>query len=197
LVSKERPVEAPVYHLFRTTIDDVWFCVVVDEETRLVSCAFSPTRYINGISALLKPLPPGSDIREDDVDAYALSVLHNLHQLYEGTPVEARFPLSFDHMSVFKRKALEATMMIPWGYVSSYGEIARKLGKRGAARAVGRVEATNPFPLIVPCHRVIRSTRVLGAYGGGQEVKRGLLEREGVRFHGNRVARECFWTFPS
>jgi O-6-methylguanine DNA methyltransferase len=191
------PVEAPVYHLFRTTIDDVWFCVVVDKETRLVSCTFSSTGHANEISALLKPLSPGSDIREDDMDAYALSVLHNLHQLYEGTPVEAQFPLSFDHMSVFKRKALEATMMIPRGYVSSYGEIARKLGKRGAARAVGRVEATNPFPLIVPCHRVILSTRVLGAYGGGQEVKRGLLEREGVRFHGNRVARECFWTFPS
>ena len=186
-----------MYHLFRKIIDAVWFFVVLDENTRLVSCAFSPTGPARAISALLKPLPPGSDIREDEVDAYASSLLQGLHQLYEGTMVEERFPLSFAHTSMFNRNALEATMMIPRGYVSSYEEIARQLGKRGAARAVGRAEATNPFPLIVPCHRVIRSTLALGEYGGGQEVKRGLLEREGVRFRGNRVSRECFWTFSS
>lgn len=186
-----------MYHLFRGKIDDAWFCVIVNEDKRLVSCAFSPTGYAKAISELLTALPPGADIRENDVDDYASNLLQSLHQLYEGKPVEGRFPLSFENTSVFTRKALEATMMIPRGYVSSYGEIARKLGKRGAARAVGRAEATNPFPLVVPCHRVIRSTLALGAYGGGQEVKRRLLEREGVRFNGNRVSRDSFWAFPS
>jgi methylated-DNA-[protein]-cysteine S-methyltransferase len=66
------------------------------------------------------------------------------------------------------------------GQTISYGELAAAAGHPGAARAVGTVMANNPLPIIVPCHRVLASDGTLGGYGGGLEMKRGLLTIEGV-----------------
>ena len=82
----------------------------------------------------------------------------------------------------FQQRVLEAEHAIPRGRVSTYGLIARHLSKRNGARAVGNALATNPFPLIVPCHRAIRSDRRLGGYQGGLKMKRALLENEGITF---------------
>ncbi|MBE9507936.1 MAG: MGMT family protein, partial [Chloroflexi bacterium] len=62
------------------------------------------------------------------------------------------------------------------------GRIARHLGVKGGARAVGRALARNPFPIVIPCHRAIRSNGELGGYQGGLEMKRALLEGEGIEF---------------
>ena len=94
----------------------------------------------------------------------------------------------------FQQAVLRAEHAIPRGRVSTYGLIARHLGKPGAARAVGNALATNPFPLIVPCHRAVRSDGALGGYQGGVAMKRGLLEREGVSFgDSGRVAAVGFY----
>lgn len=69
---------------------------------------------------------------------------------------------------------------IPRGETRSYGEIAKKLGRPGAARAIGRANATNPIPVIVPCHRVIGSDGKLTGFGGGLPMKKQLLRLEGV-----------------
>jgi methylated-DNA-[protein]-cysteine S-methyltransferase len=82
----------------------------------------------------------------------------------------------------FQQKVLRAEHAIPRGRISTYGLIARHLGKPGAARAVGNALATNPFPILVPCHRAVRSDGALGGYQGGPAMKRTLLEREGVPF---------------
>jgi methylated-DNA-[protein]-cysteine S-methyltransferase len=71
-------------------------------------------------------------------------------------------------------------LAIPRGETRSYGEIAKKLGRPGAARAVGRANATNPIPVIVPCHRVIGSDGKLTGFGGGLPMKKQLLRLEGV-----------------
>lgn len=81
----------------------------------------------------------------------------------------------------FQRRVLRAEHAIARGWVSSYGLIARRIGSPRAARAVGTALARNPFPLVVPCHRAIRSDGRLGDYQGGQAMKRALLEREGIR----------------
>ena len=82
----------------------------------------------------------------------------------------------------FQRAVLRAEHAVPRGSVTTYGLIARRLGWPAAARAVGNALATNPFPIIVPCHRAVRSDGRLGGYQGGSEMKRALLEREGVPF---------------
>jgi methylated-DNA-[protein]-cysteine S-methyltransferase len=82
----------------------------------------------------------------------------------------------------FQQTVLRAEHAIPRGRISTYGLIARHLGKPGAARAVGNALATNPFPILVPCHRAVRSDGALGGYQGGPAMKRALLEREGVAF---------------
>ena len=184
-----------MYHIAHAKINDVWFFIALDDGRHLVTCSFSARGYKEAFSDLLSHLPPNSEIKETYADDYSSKILQTLNHIYEGKKVEITFPLSLQGIPAFTRKALEATMEIPRGYVTSYGEIARRLGNRGASRAVGRAEATNPLPLLIPCHRVVKSTLETGEYGGGRKVKCMLLEREGTYFTGKRVSRKSLWTF--
>jgi methylated-DNA-[protein]-cysteine S-methyltransferase len=106
------------------------------------------------------------------------------------------FPLDcirLDLCSPFQQKVLHAEHAIPRGRVSSYSRIAAHIGHAGAGRAVGTALATNPFPVIIPCHRAIRSDGSPGDYQGGVDMKRNLLEMEGIKFDkGGRVGMEYF-----
>jgi O-6-methylguanine DNA methyltransferase len=81
--------------------------------------------------------------------------------------------------SGFNREVLQRVKAIPFGTVCTYGEIAAKLGSPKAARAVGNANRLNPIPIIIPCHRVV-ATNGLGGYGGGLDLKKELLRREGI-----------------
>jgi methylated-DNA-[protein]-cysteine S-methyltransferase len=99
------------------------------------------------------------------------------------TGEDIRFSLEgarLDLCSPFQQKVLQAEHEIPRGKVSTYQRIARHLSHPRAARAVGTALAHNPFPIIVPCHWAIRSNGTLGGFQGGVEMKRALLEMEGV-----------------
>ncbi|MEZ0397206.1 MAG: methylated-DNA--[protein]-cysteine S-methyltransferase [Anaerolineales bacterium] len=82
----------------------------------------------------------------------------------------------------FQQTVLRATYEIPYGETRTYKQIAEQIGKPGAARAVGRAEATNPMPLVIPCHRVIGTDGKLHGYGLGQgtKTKEWLLKLEGA-----------------
>lgn len=80
--------------------------------------------------------------------------------------------------TAFQRQVWELLCRIPYGETRSYSELARAMGKPRAARAVGRACATNPVPLLIPCHRAVRADGGLGGYGFGLERKRALLDRE-------------------
>jgi AraC family transcriptional regulator of adaptative response/methylated-DNA-[protein]-cysteine methyltransferase len=82
--------------------------------------------------------------------------------------------------SRFQRRVWSALARIPRGETRSYADVAQALKMKGAARAVGRACATNPVPILVPCHRVVRTSGELGGYGGGAKRKRALLGREGA-----------------
>ena len=90
--------------------------------------------------------------------------------------------LALERCSEFQKRVLMAEYKIPRGWISTYGRIARHLGIPGGARAVGGALARNPFPIIIPCHRAIRSNGELGGFRGGLEMKRALLELEGIEF---------------
>jgi methylated-DNA-[protein]-cysteine S-methyltransferase len=96
--------------------------------------------------------------------------------------------------TAFQRELWEALRRIPAGETLSYGELAVRLGRPRAVRAVGLANGANPIGVVVPCHRVIGANRSLTGYGGGLSRKRWLLEHEGVRFEKDRdavVRAEC------
>lgn len=106
----------------------------------------------------------------------------------------ARFTprLDLSALTAFQRRVLLACRRIPAGRVLTYGELARRAGRAGAARAVGQVMASNPFPLIIPCHRVVASAGRPGGFSAadGLALKRRLLEHEQKSFgrHASPVA---------
>lgn len=83
--------------------------------------------------------------------------------------------------TAFQRDVWDALVDIPYGEVRTYGEVARSVDRPRASRAVGNANHANPWPILVPCHRVV-SANGLGGYGGGDRVKRFLLELEGVHY---------------
>ena len=89
-------------------------------------------------------------------------------------------PLDWSGMTAFQEQVLRLTCAIPYGRVATYAEIAGQVGRPRAARAVGRAEATNPMPLVIPCHRVIGTDGKLHGYGGrgGLSTKAWLLKLE-------------------
>ncbi len=101
--------------------------------------------------------------------------------------------LDLSRFTPFERAVMQKAREIPPGKVTTYATLARLAGYPRAARAVGNVMAKNPFPIVVPCHRVVRSDLRLGGYAYGSEVKRSLLLAEGVAFAGERVAEASVW----
>jgi len=101
-----------------------------------------------------------------------------LRRYARGEPVAFGDALDFEGVSPFLRAVWEAAREIPHGQTCSYGELAARAGRPGAARAVGQAMARNPWPIIVPCHRVVASDGGLGGYGGGLDMKERLLRLE-------------------
>jgi len=121
-----------------------------------------------GVTAQRDPHPP------QDLVAGLRDFLRDL-AWYSG-------PVDLSRLGSFQRRVLEQLRRIPRGEVRTYRDVAREIGHPGATRAVGTACARNPLPLLIPCHRVIRSDGGLGGYSlrGGVVLKRRLLEREGV-----------------
>ena len=90
--------------------------------------------------------------------------------------------LDFNQCFDIQKKVLLAEYAIPRGWISTYKRIAVKIGIHKGARVVGNALARNPFPIIIPCHRAIKTNGDLGGYQGGINMKRRLLELEGIKF---------------
>jgi methylated-DNA-[protein]-cysteine S-methyltransferase len=106
--------------------------------------------------------------------------LEQISEYLNGEREVFELPINWSVLTPFQERALRATYEIPFGQVVTYGEIAGQLGNPRAARAVGRAEATNPMPLVIPCHRVIGADGGLHGYGTGEGLatKAWLLELE-------------------
>ena len=102
-----------------------------------------------------------------------------LEEFFAGE--RTRFGLKVDRRLIrgIARDVLRATSRIPYGELSTYGGVAREIGRPTAARAVGRALGSNPIPVVIPCHRVIGAGGALTGYAGGLDRKVALLELEG------------------
>ena len=121
------------------------------------------------ISPRVLEAPARLDPARRELDAYFNGELRRFE-----TPVDWRLSRGFTD------KVLHVVARIPYGRTLSYGDVAEKAGNPRAFRAAGTACGANPVPLIVPCHRVVQAGGRPGNYGGGPEMKRGLLEMEGV-----------------
>lgn len=97
---------------------------------------------------------------------------------FEGKLRDFDLPLDWRLTAGFRGKVQHAIARIPYGQTRTYTEVARSAGNERAVRAAGTACGTNPIPIVVPCHRVLRSGGALGGYGGGLPMKQALLELE-------------------
>jgi methylated-DNA-[protein]-cysteine S-methyltransferase len=115
------------------------------------------------------------------VKAYQEMAASALGKYFAGRPTDFSYlPLAL-RGTAFQLRVWHELRQIPWGRTISYGELAARLGKPQAPRAVGQAVGTNPVAIIIPCHRVVAADGTLGGYGGGLERKRWLLLHEGGR----------------
>jgi len=105
-------------------------------------------------------------------------VRRQLDEYFAGSRQRFTLPLDWALMQGFARKVLQRTNEIPYGEVRTYRQVAELAGNDRASRATGNALGSNPIPIIVPCHRVIRTGGGLGGYGGGLEIKQLLLDLE-------------------
>jgi methylated-DNA-[protein]-cysteine S-methyltransferase len=121
------------------------------------------------ISPRILPSPRGTDAWRQELEEYFAAR-------------RTEFDLAVDRRLIhgIARDVLRQTAKIPYGEVSTYGTIAKRIGHPTAARAVGRALGSNPIPIVIPCHRVIGASGKLTGYAGGLDRKIALLELEGV-----------------
>lgn len=101
--------------------------------------------------------------------------------------------LNLDKLTEFQRKVLKTEFQTPKGKINTYKGLAKAIGSPGAYRAVGNALSKNPYPIIIPCHRTVKSNRTIGGYGGfsmGFESKKTLLELDGLMIQGKKVVSD-------
>ena len=104
-----------------------------------------------------------------------------LAEYFEGRRTEFGLPIDWSLTRGFTTKVLQATARVGFGHTTSYASVAAEAGSPRAVRAAGNSLGSNPMPIVVPCHRVLRTGGALGGYTGGTEKKEFLLRLEGVR----------------
>jgi methylated-DNA-[protein]-cysteine S-methyltransferase len=105
-----------------------------------------------------------------------------LDEYFEGRREQFDLPVDLTALPDFHRSVLEELRRVPYGVVSTYGQLAVSIGRPRAARAVGGALNRNPIPIVVPCHRIVGANGSLVGYAGGLDRKRALLSLEGVSF---------------
>jgi len=107
-------------------------------------------------------------------------IRRELDEYFEGERTRFEFPIDWRLISGFATRVLRATARVPYGRLVTYREVARRAGSPNAYRAAGNALGSNPIPIVVPCHRVVREGGGLGGYTGGLDRKRLLLRLEGA-----------------
>lgn len=159
---------------YRTLETPVGPLLLAATETGLVRVAFEREGFDAVLESLAQRISPRVLEAPRRLDAAAVE----LDEYFEGRRHSFDVPLDFALSSGFRRSVQTSLLGIDYGRTRSYKEIAELVGSPRAVRAVGTACATNPLPVVLPCHRVLRSDGGLGGYIGGLEAKTALLSLE-------------------
>lgn len=161
---------------YRTVDTPIGPLLLAATPTGLVRVAFECEDFDEVVADLAAKLSP----RILEAPAPLAGVAAELADYFAGTRKVFEVPLDFSLSAGFRETVQRYLPQIAYGRTQSYREVAEVIGNPGAVRAVGSACATNPLPIVVPCHRVLRSDGSLGGYRGGLPIKRTLLALEQV-----------------
>ena len=163
-------------YIYHQEINNMWYAAAVQND-KVFATAFSPKEQ-EVLRHLLKSLQYNVPFQVTEKPNKLLTkLLKTLKTIFDGKDSASYgFKISMNHLPSYTRRVLNCTSLIPVGYLTTYGAITKVAG--GSPRSVGRAEASNPFPLLIPCHRVVRADFSIGGYGLGEKVKLKLLQRE-------------------
>jgi len=177
-------------------INDFWFAAGLTESGEIAHTGFAPIK-----SVLLEEIirrVPNTKIQRDDSEGQ--HVLEILGKLIRGEDINLTARINLDSATTFQRSVYTILRRVPRGKVSTYSMLAKAAGHKKAARAAGNCIASNPLPLIIPCHRIVLSSMKIGGYSipgldkiKARQLKRKILTAEGVEFEGEKVALRCLW----
>lgn len=159
---------------YRVVDSPVGTLLVAATDRGIVRVAFAVEGHDQVLATLAERVSPRVLRAPGRLDAAA----YQLDDYFAGRLHAFDLPLDFQLAQGFRRMVLEHLREISYGHTASYGTVARASGRSGASRAVGTACARNPLPIVVPCHRVVRSDGSIGQYAGGVEAKRTLLDLE-------------------
>ena len=123
--------------------------------------------------------PPRQESGWQEESGLLAEAKQQLHEYFEGQRRCFTLPVA-PGGTPFQQRVWQELQKIPWGTTTTYGEIAKRIGKPAAVRAVGSANGRNPLAIVIPCHRVIGSDGSLTGYAGGIATKRRLLQHEGA-----------------
>ena len=186
---REYPIEVSTYQSGR-----LHFAVGVSDSGKIVRIAL-PCETEEEVLAEISREHPDFEVTADHVDLaktvsdayHGKKVKFNLNSLELGSSSEAEdFTSKCSPVTSFERRVLLEVSKIPFGEVTTYKKISESLGTMGY-RAVGTAIGKNPFPIIIPCHRVVKSDGSIGNYRGGVRMKREILKNEGIKIRDNKI----------
>jgi O-6-methylguanine DNA methyltransferase len=162
-------------NIVHKNIDGIWYGAAVEAEKVLATTFAQNEREV--LKILLKNLPYEASFQvNENLSLFSERLLETLKKVCAGEDAFFDFEMSMDYLSTYAQNVLKCVSLVPVGYLTTYGAVAKACG--GSARAVGQIMSKNPFPPLIPCHRVVRSDFSLGGYGGGKETKWEILQRE-------------------
>src|SRR4029077_765686 len=161
---------------YRTVDSPVGSLLLAATEAGLGRVAYARENHDTGLQILSDRISP----RVLNAPTRLDTVARELDEYFGGQRHDFDVPLDWRLSAGFRSAVLHCLPEIGYGHTASYAAVARLAGNPGAVRAVGTACATNPMPVVVPCHRVVRSDGAMGGYLGGVEAKRFLLDLEGA-----------------
>jgi methylated-DNA-[protein]-cysteine S-methyltransferase len=185
-----------VIYLYHQNIDGIWHGAAMKDEKVYVTLFATTEKKV--LQELLESLPYNLPFQlAEKPSLHSMKLIKTLKMIFDGKDVTSNFETVMDYMPKYTQKVLKCVAMVPVGYITTYGAVAKAVG--GSPRAVGNAMAFNPFALLIPCHRVVRADFSVGGYGLNGDVKRKILQREDRGYKENvklKINDETLSVFP-